>query len=270
LSVDSLFFNPLPVPIDLTDTGRDALAAATGEGALAALRDRISAAQAKQVAKGGRAIVVLEGLPGSLKTAVIRQLAAALDPRFVATHMVVPDRRQSGQGHWLARFWRDLPTNGRTALYFHSWYGRVLEDRVLGLVDKGDSERAHDEINEFESQQRDHGTLILKLFFHVTENVRLRRLEQDSDQRIPSGSPEQLGTGEIRPAYDEALAQMLAQNNMRWSPWVVIDADQQGPALIAALTAVADAFTKAFAGAEAAGERSAILPMRRPGRGKPA
>ena len=257
------------VPTDLTETGRGDLITGQGERALCALRTRISRAQARQAAAGGRAIIVLEGLEGSLKSAVARELAGALDPRFLSTYTVHPDRRRAGEGHWLARFWRDLPTRGRTALYVHSWYHRVLEDRVLGLADSSTWARAHDEINEFESQQRDHGTLIVKLLFHVTEAVRVRRVaeQRDDPEAMPSGGPDELRGSELRGAYDEALTNMLAQNNMRWSPWVVVDADKPSAALVSALTAVANSLEQAFVDGPAASTRSAILPMRR-SRGK--
>jgi polyphosphate kinase 2 (PPK2 family) len=236
------------VPIELGKTGQVDRLSSESDATLAALRDRIAVSQVAQVARGGRAIIVLEGLEGSLKTAVIRQLAAALDPRFFKTLTVTPDRRRSSAGHWLARFWTDLPAQGCTALYFNSWYRRVLEERVLGLAEQSEWTRAYDEINEFEAQQRDYGTLIVKLFFHVTEGVRARRLaERAEDERaIVTDSAAEFRTSALRPAYDDALTQMLSQNNLRWSPWTVIDADQSGPATISALTAVADALSKAF------------------------
>lgn len=264
-----LFVSTDVVPVDLTETGRGDLITGQGDAALGALRKRISHAQARQVAAGGRAIIVLEGLQGSLKSAVARELAAALDPRFLSTYTVHPDRRRAGEGHWLARFWRDLPTRGRTALYVHSWYHKVLEDRVLGLADPSEWGRAHDEINEFESQQRDHGTLIAKLLFHVTEAVRVRRIaeELDDPSAIAASGPEELRGSDLRGAYDEALTHMLAQNNMRWSPWVVVDADKPSGALVSALTAVANSLEQAFVDEPASSTRPAILPMRR-SRGK--
>lgn len=256
------------MPIDLTE-GRGELITGQGEAALSALRERIARAQVRQVAAGGRSIIVLEGLAGSLKSLVARQLAASLDPRFLSTFTVAPERRRAGEGHWLARFWRDLPTGGRTALYVHSWYHRVLEDRILGLADQAQWVRAHDEINEFESQQRDYGTLIVKLLFHVTEAVRVRRLAEQADDPavIAPGSPAELIGSDIRAAYDEALTDMLAQNNMRWSPWVVVDADKSGPALVTALSAIADSLDQAFANGPPDKAKPAIFPMRR-ARGK--
>ena len=46
------------------------------------------------------------------------------------------DRREAAEGHWLARFWRDLPGAGDTAIFFRSWYRRVLDDRILGRTDE--------------------------------------------------------------------------------------------------------------------------------------
>ncbi len=249
--------------IELTALERGEPFAGDLPAALAALQDRIARAQAAQIARRRRSIIVLEGLEGAGKVPVLKALAAGLDPRFVATHAIAPDRRRSGEGHWLARFWRDLPSDGRTILYFHSWYRRVLEDRVLGLVEASESARAYDEINEFEAQQRDHGTLILKLYFHVTESVRGERLAVQGDDPASAAmaGPAELRQAAAREAYDEAVAHMLANTHTRWSPWIAIDANDEGAATVTALTAIAEAFEQAFPPVI---EGESIVPFRRP------
>ncbi len=231
--------------------------------ALAELRDRITCAHTAQIARRRRSIIVLEGLEGAGKVGVLKGLASSLDPRFTTTHAVPSERRRSSEGHWLARFWRDLPGDGRTVLYFHSWYRRVLEDRVLGVVELSEVNRAHDEINEFEAQQRDHGTLILKLFFHVTEPVRQGRLAkraEDPADAAFAGSSE-MRHGAARPVYDEAVTTMLAQTHTRWSPWTVIDANHDSASHVTALGAVASAFEQAY---PPLAEGESVLPFRRP------
>lgn len=234
--------------IDLTQYERGEPFVGDRGAALHAICQRIGRAQLSQVIHGGRAMIVLEGLEGGGKTAVLKSIAGGLDPRFVSTVHVVPDRRRSTEGHWLAPSWRAIPQDGRTTMFFHSWYRRVLEDRVLGHVDKKEWLRAFDEINEFEAQQRDHGTAIIKLFFHVTEERRERRFAQqqaDPLQRMMMG-PEELRGAEARAAYDEALVQMLGQTNTRWAPWTVIDANDAEAGEVAAMSAVCSALEKAF------------------------
>src|SRR5206468_12934058 len=135
--------------------------------ALRALRDHLSELQLPQIAHGRRAIILFEGPEGAGKKFALRQLVSAFDPCQVAVHRVSYDRREASEGHWLARFWRQLPGAGDTAIFFRSWYRRVLDDRILGRTEEAGVSRAFDEINEFEAQQRDYGTLIVKLYFDV-------------------------------------------------------------------------------------------------------
>lgn len=257
--------------IELTDFERGAPFPGDLGAALAALQERIAHAQRAQIVRSKRAIIVFEGPEGGGKAAALKLLSGSFDPRFVTTQAVVPDRRQSDDGHWLARFWRDLPADRRTMLYFHSWYRRVLEDRLLDLVDRDGAERAFDEINEFEAQQRDHGTLILKLFFHVTEPVRSERLalrDTNSTGRLLLG-PTELRGAEMRNEYDTAVRQMFAMTNTRWSPWTVIDANDEGASMVIALSAVADTLEEAFPDL-GDDEQSSVIPLRRSSKLRPA
>src|SRR5690348_13744555 len=99
---------------------------------LDALRDQVAELQLPQIAHGRRAIVLLEGPEGAGKKAALKQIASALDPCHFAVFSTGYDRRESSEGHWLARFWRQLPGAGRTSIFYRSWYRRVLDDRILG------------------------------------------------------------------------------------------------------------------------------------------
>jgi hypothetical protein len=152
-----------------------------GEQALTALREHLGELQLPQVVHRRRAIILFEGPQGAGKKHALKQLAASFDPCHYAVHCILHDRREGSEGHWLARFWRQLPPAGDTAIFFRSWYRRVLDDRILGRIDEKTVARAFDEINEFEAQQRDYGTLIVKLFFEVDADVQEARLAQRAE-----------------------------------------------------------------------------------------
>lgn len=215
-------------------------------GALAQLQARLSELQLPQIVHGRRAVILFEGPQGSAKKHALRQLAAAFDPCQVVVHNISYDRRQSSDGHWLARFWRALPAAGCTSIFFRSWYRRVLDDRILGRTDDVALTRAFDEINEFEAQQRDYGTLIVKLYFNVTAEVQKQRLqERASDPWF--GVLRNDETISVRDAnYLRAFEDLKLLTDTRWSPWQIIDADDQQAAAEAALDAIAAAWAKAM------------------------
>ena len=208
--------------------------------ALDALRDQLGELQLPQIAHGRRAIIIFEGPEGAGKKQVLKQLAAAFDPCHVAIHPVRHDRRESAEGHWLAPFWRRLPGAGDTAIFFRSWYRRVLDDRIQGrLADKALA-RAFDEINEFEAQQRDYGTLIVKLYFEVDAKIQERRLDERAanpwSRVMRRDDPIRVGDE----AYAQALADVFANTDTRWSPWRRIDGNDERGAALSALTTIAD------------------------------
>jgi polyphosphate kinase 2 (PPK2 family) len=213
---------------------------------LDALREQIAELQLPQIAHGRRAIVLLEGPEASGKKAALKQIAGAFDPCHFAVHATSYDRREASEGHWLARFWRQLPSAGRTSIFFRSWYRRVLEDRILGRIPEESVARAFDEINEFEAQQRDYGTLILKLYFTVDADVQERRLTERSRSawRSKPASDDALRVSDG--AYPRAFDDVMAHSNTRWSPWRMIDGDDERKAALTALAAIAQGWAQAM------------------------
>jgi AMP-polyphosphate phosphotransferase len=214
--------------------------------ALTALRDHLGELQLPQIAHGRRAIILFEGPDGAGKKFALKQLAAAFDPCHLTVHLTGHDRRHESEGHWLARFWRQLPSAGNTAAFYRSWYRRVLEDRVLGRTAEESVARVFDEINEFEAQQRDYGTLLVKLFFDVSADVQEQRLAQ---RRLNPWRSQRADEDFIRaddPAYQRALDELRSNTDTRWSPWRTIDGDDEQQAALASLEAIADAWSKAM------------------------
>jgi polyphosphate kinase 2 (PPK2 family) len=224
----------------------DAASAIDGDAALRALRDQLAELQLPQIAHGRRAIILFEGPDGAGKKATLKQLASALDPCHFIVHSTRRDRREAAEGHWLARFWRQLPGAGDTAIFFRSWYRRVLDDRIQGDMGAKALARSFDEINEFEAQQRDYGTLIVKLYFDVAAEVQQARLQAraaDPWLGLVRGDPPVMVAD---PAYGEAVAELRANSDTRWSPWRMINGNDEQGAALTALSAIADAWAEAM------------------------
>ena len=215
--------------------------------ALAEVQGRLASLQTAQVVHGRRAIVLLDGWEGAGKAGTLKRLGAAWNPCHFATECNRP-ADDEGEQHWLARFWAALPRSGRTTVFYRGWHHSVVEQMVAGVADPNGVARACDAINEFENQQHEHGTLIVKLFFHVSADVQTERLQlrKADPWRRWLLKGDELHHQTARASIQAAWEHIFAQTDTRWAPWKVIDAGDKRAARLAALEAVAAAYAKAL------------------------
>jgi len=236
------------VVIDLTQFERGDAFSGDYHASLSALQQRLARLQIAQIVHRKRALIIFEGWMCAGKKAALKRLVASWDPCHLSTHCVGGADRSDDDRHWLAPFWSALPPAGDTAIFYRSWYRRLIDDRASGTTDTKRWARACDEINEFEAQQRDHGTLIVKLFFHVSaeqQQVRFRERQADPWRRHLLDA-QQLPSSEERERTTLALNDMFEATDTRWAPWRVIDANDKQASRIAALTFLVEAFEKAI------------------------
>jgi polyphosphate kinase 2 (PPK2 family) len=85
--------------------------------------------------------------------------------------------RDEKRHHFLWRFWPVLPGWGGMALLDRTWYGRVLVERVEGLVAEGAWRRAYAEIVGLETTLAAEGMVLVKFWMHVSPDEQLRRFQ---------------------------------------------------------------------------------------------
>ncbi len=75
-------------------------------------------------------MIVFEGWDASGKGTAIAALTQRLDPRGFKLYPITAPRTYEQQRPWLWRFWLKVPNRGEMVIFDHSWYVRVLEERV--------------------------------------------------------------------------------------------------------------------------------------------
>lgn len=234
------------MPIDLTEFERGAPFSGDAAEAFRALADRLARLQLSQIVHRKRAIILFEGWMGAGKKAALKRLVGSLDPTHVRVIRVASSEEADDDRHWLAPFWSRIPSAGDTTIFYRSWYRLIVEQRVLGHLDDKRWARAIDEINEFEAQQRDHETMITKLFFHVTPERQassLRARQEDPWLRHLRDFQPIVGPAN-RDRVHGVFEDLFAHTNTRWAPWTVIDANDEIAGSISALTVIADQMEK--------------------------
>lgn len=233
---------------DLQDYEAGAPFAGDYDATLADLQKRLSHLFVANQVHARKAVILCEGWDAAGKGGAIQRLTAECDPRTYAVWPIAAPTAEERAHHYLWRFWRRLPGAGEIAIFDRTWYGRVLVERVEAFAAESEWRRAYDEINELESSLVGDGTLIVKLFFHVTQAEQDKRLKARLDhpwKRWKVG-PEDLRNRAHRAGYLDALKDMFAETDTRWAPWTAIDGNDKKAARIAALTRVAGALAAAL------------------------
>jgi polyphosphate kinase 2 (PPK2 family) len=212
------------------------------DAAMATLQERLARIQFGHIIHGHRSIICIEGWDAAGKGGAIRRMTGEWEPRYYDVWPIGAPTPEEKDRHFLWRFWNKLPGNREIGVFDRSWYGRVLVERVEGFCSDADWKRGYDEINEFESQQIDSGTHLVKLFFHVTAEEQDKRLRQrlETPEKRWKVTAEDFRNRAKRPEYLDAMHDMFRFTDTRWAPWHVVDGNNKKAARISALRHVAD------------------------------
>ncbi|HLA85144.1 MAG TPA: polyphosphate:AMP phosphotransferase [Thermoguttaceae bacterium] len=194
--------------------------------------------------------IVYEGVDAGGKGGNIKRLTRGLDPRGYKVVPVGPPNPVELAHHYLWRFWREAPKAGHIALFDRSWYGRVLVERVEGLCGETDWRRAYREINEFERQWSDFGTVLVKFWLHIDQDEQLRRFEarQETPYKQWKITDEDWRNRKKWPQYKAAVVEMLERTSTTYAPWTVLEANCKLYARVKAIRTVVRAIEEALAG----------------------
>ncbi len=184
--------------------------------------------------------VVFEGWDASGKGGAIKRLVTPLDPRHVRVSQFAAPNTDEKRHHFLWRFWPKLPGWGGMTVFDRSWYGRVLVERVEGFASEEEWSRAYGEIRDFERSVAAEGMIIIKLWMHISSEEQLERFEKRRDDPLKSWklTDEDWVNREKRPAYEEAVEQMLDETDRPEAPWTVIPAESKRYGRVAVLKTV--------------------------------
>lgn len=193
-------------------------------------------------------MVVFEGWDASGKGGTIRRLTQSLDPRgFTVISYGVPTPEEKAH-HYLWRFWQEIPKHGHLAIFDRSWYGRVLVERIEGLASEEEWRRAYREINEFENQLADAGTIITKFWMHISQDEQLRRFEErkQNPYKRYKITDDDWRNRERWALYRDAVDEMLLRTSTTYAPWTVVPANSKRYARVMAIDTLADAMIQGF------------------------
>lgn len=179
---------------------------------------------------GVPSLVIFEGWDASGKGGAISLLTGRLDPRGFKLYSIELPRTFEQHRPWLYRYWLKVPNRGEMVIFDHSWYTRVLRKRVDKLIPEKQWRAAYQDISDFERMLADDGTVIIKLFLHISKKEQRRRFEKIGQDPLESWRLNKEAWRQHRQYKQYLLAteEMLERTEAEFAPWTIVEATSRG------------------------------------------
>jgi len=194
-------------------------------------------------------IICLEGWDTAGKGMVIKKLTEKLDPRMFRVIPGSPPTELESRYHFLWRYQMALPNDGEAVIFDHSWYGRVLVERVDKVIKKKEWRQAYEEINQFERWLADDGQVLMKFWMHISKTEQKKRFKA----ALKDPALKWKITKEYKrhhrdyDKWTDAVEEMLAKTDSPHAPWTVIEANDLRYARMRVFQTITDKIEEAIA-----------------------
>jgi len=195
-------------------------------------------------------VVAFEGNDAAGKGGAIRRVTGALDARLYQVVPIAAPTEEERAQPYLWRFWRQVPAQGRVAIFDRTWYGRVLVERVEGFAAEPDWMRAYAEINQFEAELARAGTVLVKFWLAISPEEQLRRFRAREKTRFKRFkiTPDDWRNRKRWPAYERAVRDMVDRTSTAAAPWTLVEANDKRWARVKVLRTICDRLEAALDG----------------------
>jgi polyphosphate kinase 2 (PPK2 family) len=187
-------------------------------------------------------VMVFEGWDAGGKGGAIKRVTEKLDPRGYVVYSIAAPKGDDAIRHYMYRFWRRLPESGQIAIFDRSWSGRVMVERIEGFCTESDWKRAYREINQFERQLVDFGTILFKFWLQISKAEQLARFESRSNDPLRRWklTEEDWRNREKWSVYAQAVDEMLLKTSTVTAPWTIVEGDDKYYARVKVLKTLVD------------------------------
>jgi PPK2 family polyphosphate:nucleotide phosphotransferase len=193
------------------------------------LQERLFAAGRVKETTDRKILIVLQGMDTSGKGGTIRHAIGMVDPQGVKIKAFKAPTEEERAHHYLWRIERELPVPGLIGIFDRSHYEDVLVVRVHKLVDESVWSKRYDEINAWEKNLVEQGTVLIKCFLHISSAEQKERLmaRLEDPTKHWKYNPGDVDERANWSAYMRAYQTVLERCNTQHAPWYLIPADRK-------------------------------------------
>jgi PPK2 family polyphosphate:nucleotide phosphotransferase len=189
-------------------------------------------------------LIVLQAMDAAGKDGIIKHVISGLNPTGVKVSSFKTPTKEELDHDYLWRHAKALPARGEIGIFNRSHYENVLVTRVhpeyilnenlpdvntIKDIDKDFWHSRYKQINRFEKNLAENGTIILKIFLNVSKDEQKKRFLERIDNTDKNWKFSIADAQERKhwDAYMKAYEEMLSATSTDYAPWYVLPADDK-------------------------------------------
>lgn len=197
---------------------------------LGKLASKINALQDILHAQGKhKVLLILQGMDASGKDGTVRHVFSECDPLGIRLASFKGPTEEELAHDYLWRVHKQVPQKGEIVIFNRSHYEDVLIVKVHDWIDDTECKRRYAQINAFEKQLTETGTVIIKCFLHISKQEQKQRLQDrlNDSTKAWKFNPNDLKERALWPKYMQAYENAMTATSTSYAPWFVVPADSK-------------------------------------------
>ncbi|WP_425639255.1 PPK2 family polyphosphate kinase [Algoriphagus yeomjeoni] len=253
---NTISLKDIPTSIDLEASEKKK------EKELNKVREKLSDHQDTMYAHNKYSVLIcLQGMDTAGKDSLIREVFKEFNPRGVVVHSFKTPSKLELQHDYLWRHVIALPQRGKYGVFNRTHYENVLVTRVHPSYILGENipginsvdditeefwEKRFEQINNFEKQISDNGTIVFKFFLHLGKEEQRQRLLRrlNKSKHNWKFSPGDLKERERWDDYQRYYEEAINKTSKPHAPWFIIPSDNKEAARVIVAQIIHDEMKK--------------------------
>ncbi|MBL7686822.1 MAG: hypothetical protein JNJ49_02230 [Bdellovibrionaceae bacterium] len=186
-------------------------------------------------------LIVLHGIDTAGKDGTVRHIFSGANPQGIRVFSFKKPTDEESRHDFLWRCHRHTPESGLATIFNRSYYeevttvmvhpeyldGQRIPDELKNRPDF--FERRYESINAFEKLLSEKGTVVIKLFLHISKDEQKKRIKERLSNRSKNWKFSAADIKERRywDRYMDVFEKMLVKTNTSYAPWTVVPADDK-------------------------------------------
>ena len=184
-------------------------------------------------------LIIFQAMDAAGKDGTIKHVMSGLNPQGTQVFSFKQPSVNELDHDYLWRIHNNVPERGRIGIFNRSHYEEVLVVRVHDLVktqkippefvNKDIWDTRFRQINDFEKNLFENGTIILKFFLHVSKEEQKKRFLKriDTPEKNWKFSAGDVAERKYWDSYQKAYAEAISSTSKKHAPWYIIPADHK-------------------------------------------